>query len=159
MGTSLNFGSEQLGLVLRGGVKGTGNLFTEGAYQPSAGVQGIFNLGGVEVVLGTDFKQGPEKSSPTQQLRPGGYVFVPQLIPQMPTILVGVVDVETIQAAGGKPAGPGSLLGDKSGITVQFGYDNPILPNLTIEADYQQDVLFSDKYDGWGYAVGTGVEF
>ncbi|MBM3267244.1 MAG: S-layer homology domain-containing protein [Candidatus Sericytochromatia bacterium] len=159
MATSLNLGSEQLGLVLRGGVKGTGNFFTEGAYQPFAAVQTVFNIGGVEIAAGTDFKMGTEKTSPTQQIRPAAYVFVPALHPQLPTILFGVVDVETLQGGGGKPGGPGSLLGDKSGMTLQFGYDNPILPNLTIEADYQQDVLFSDKYDGWGYAVSTGVEF
>lgn len=155
LATSLNLGSEKLGVMLRGGVKGVGNLFGE-TWQPFGAVQLIYNIGGVEICAGTDFKQGPEKSNPTQQLRPAGYVFVPQLHPLAPTLLVGIVDVETI---GGKKTGPGSLLGDKSGITVQLGYDNPILPNLTVEWNYQQDVLFSDKYDGWGYALSTGIEF
>ena len=155
MATSLNFGSEKLGIMMRGGVKGTGNVFGE-AFQPYGALQAVYNIAGVELCAGTDFKQGPEKTNPTQQLRPAAYIFVPQLHPALPTFLVGLVDVETIA---GKKTGPGSLLGDKAGITVQLGYDNPILPNLTLEADYSQDVLFSDKYDGWGYALSTGIEF
>ncbi|MBM3274919.1 MAG: S-layer homology domain-containing protein, partial [Candidatus Sericytochromatia bacterium] len=40
MATSLNFGSEHLGFMVRGGVKGTGNFFGE-VYQPYAALQGI----------------------------------------------------------------------------------------------------------------------
>ena len=155
LATSLNLGSEKLGLSLQGGVKGTGNFLAE-TFQPYAAVQVVTNLWGVELAGGTDFKQGPEKTNPTQQIRPAVYAFVPQLNPALPTLLVGVVDVETI--SGAKP-GAGSLLGDKSGITVQLGYDNPVLPNLALEWNYQQDVLFSDKYDGWGYAISTSVGF
>ena len=53
----------------------------------------------------------------------------------------------------------GSLLGDKAGWTVQLGIDNPILPNLVVEASLQQDILFGSKYDGWAYAIFSGVDF
>lgn len=154
--SSLNLGSEQLGLQVQGGLRGSVNSL--GVMQnmtTAAGAQGIANLWGMELAAGAGLKQGPEKNNTTLQLQPSAYIFRPT-DGWVPSILLGTTTPFTLA---GKKTGEGSLLGDKAGWTIQLGLDNPILPNLVLEASLQQDILFGNKYDGWAYAVYSGVDF
>ncbi|MEB3204704.1 MAG: S-layer homology domain-containing protein [Candidatus Sericytochromatia bacterium] len=154
--SALNLGSEQLGVQLQGGVRGS--LSPNGILQnmtTAAGAQAVANVWGMEVAGGAGLKQGPEKTNTTLQLQPAAYVFRPA-DGWVPSVLLGTTTPFTLA---GKKTGEGSLLGDKAGWTVQLGIDNPILPNLVVEASLQQDILFGSKYDGWAYAIFSGVDF
>ncbi|MBI6546587.1 MAG: hypothetical protein HY692_07315, partial [Cyanobacteria bacterium NC_groundwater_1444_Ag_S-0.65um_54_12] len=151
---SLNLGSEILGVTLQGGLKGSGNL-PDGSFQPLAAIQVVWNLNGIELSAGTSFRTGAEKANPPQELQPAAYVFIPALRPGLPKFLVGLTEPITISGKGGE----GSLMEGKAGWTIQLDWDNPVLPKLVIEASLQQDVLFGSNYDGWAYAITSGVDF
>lgn len=163
---SLDLGSNLAALMVQAGVSGSGR-FLQDTYQPLAAFQALLNLQtlgktlpAIEMVAGAGYKQSPSNQPSVEQIQPAAYVFVPALRPGFPTFLAGLTEPLTLaNAAPNGKTGEGSVMGDKAGWTVQVVYDNPILPNLTLEADLQQDVLFGATYDGWGYAVSSSVDF
>lgn len=141
---SLNLGNDKLGLSLRAGLN---------QKVPVAGAELVYNLGGVELSGAISYQTDGDGN--TAEILPAFYVFVPNIGPT--SWLFGLREPQTIQSRSG--AGPGSLLGTKAGATVQVSVDNPLLPNLTMEANLQQDLLFGQTYDGWGYAISTSTGF
>ncbi len=150
LSSSLNLGSDQLGLSLQGGVTSAANKFT-----PRAGFNFIWTLAGIEMCFGGAYRTDPDFN--VQEVVPTGYAFFPAR-DWIPSILVGFKEPQTIANAKGA-TGPGSLLGTKAGWTVQLGLANPILPNLVFEVNQQSNVLFGQTYDAIGYAFSTSADF
>ncbi|HBN08847.1 MAG TPA: hypothetical protein DD435_09425 [Cyanobacteria bacterium UBA8530] len=143
----LNLGTDQLGLFVQAGLKKD---------VPRAGGGFVFNLGGVETALGASYKTDAKQT--TTQVQPGGYVYFPSF-GGLPTLLIGFTEPQTLSSKGGQ-SGPGSLMGDMAGLTVQTYIDNPLIPNLTMEFNLQDKILtYDDKTSLVGYAVTTSFEF
>lgn len=155
---SANLGSDKaIGVSLQGGVTGNGSKLT-----PKAGANVIVTPMGTEICAGATLKTDPDQT--TWELVPTGYVYVPQGLMQVPvlealSLLIGAKEPETLVGKN-NASGPGSLLGSKAGFTTQVGVANPWVPNLTLEINYQANVLGPGvQYDGIGYAISTSTDF
>ena len=149
LASSMNLGSDQLGVSLQGGVTSAANKMT-----PRAGLNVITTLAGIEWCLGAAYRTDPDLT--VQEIVPTGYAFVPAR-DWVPSILLAFKEPQTLSSP--KSTGPGSLLGTKAGWTLQLGLANPIFPNLVFELNQQSNVLFSGEYDAIGYALSTSAEF
>ncbi len=164
LAASLDLGSDLEALMFQFGLTGSGR-FLQDAYQPLASAQAVLNLQvlnktlpAIEIAAGAGYSQSPSNQASDEEVQPSAYVFIPALAPHFPTFLAALTEPITLASKAGK-TGEGSLLGHHAGWTIQSVIDNPILPNLTLEADLQQDVLFGATYDGWAYAISSSLDF
>ncbi|MBU6430736.1 MAG: hypothetical protein KGR26_17080, partial [Cyanobacteria bacterium REEB65] len=170
LGVGLNLGSALAALQLQAGLGGAGRILQD-PYNPTGSIEAVLNLQtlnrnlpGIEIAGGGLYKTspiGPGSTAVAQELLPSAYVFIPALAPGFPSLLAGLASPYTVAASTptGNTGFVASPFGDESGWTIQVVYDNPILPNLTIETDLQQDVLFSNSYKGFGVAISSSVDF
>lgn len=143
---ALNFGSDQLGLSLQGALAKD---------VPYAAAMLTTNLFGAEISGGLRTNSDPTQG--IHEIVPAAYVFYPKVPVLGWSVLLAATEPQTIAATDGTP-GPGSLMGTKAGITLQVGWPNPYIPNLTLEFDYLADTL-SGNYDGLGYGITSTVNF
>lgn len=153
-----NLGSSDLGLSAGGGIKGAG---TEPSV-PLGQVTANATILGIQTAVGFEYtsEQG------IQELWPSGYVFIPMGSGSMaPSLLIGANNPQTLSAGPDpqtgiqRPGGNGSYLGHKSGITIQLGLPNAVVPDLKLEYDYKADVLFGPTYDAQGFALSSDLNF
>lgn len=83
-----------------------------------------------------------------QQLIVGGYLKTPEKWGDtvIPSLIIGIQEPLTIENGvlleGSKPS-----LGDRAGLMVQLTYDNPVIPNLTVEWSQKSLILFGSGED------------
>lgn len=143
----MDLGTDQLGLSVQFGMKKD---------IPRVGGHFIFNLGGMEAVVGANYTT--DAKMVTQQIQPGGYVYAPSLLGLPATLLVGLTEPQTLASKNGQ-SGPGSLMGDMAGLTVQSCIENPLIPNLTVEFDVSDKILTFADTTQIGWAVTSSFDF
>ncbi|HEY9723572.1 MAG TPA: S-layer homology domain-containing protein [Oscillatoriaceae cyanobacterium] len=142
-----DIGSDKLGLSLQGGLS---RSLLQGSAQVDWNPFGDVRLG-VGAVLRTSGQQVTE-------VTPGVAFFWPQKGLLFPSLLLAAKEPETVAAATGN-TGPGSLLGSLAGVTVTAAWklEDVGYPNVKLEYDIQQDVLFDDYYEAtFAMDVGRG---
>lgn len=97
-----------------------------------------------------------------QQVIVGGYLKTPEKFGDLkvPTLILALQEPLTLQDGllleGSKPS-----LGDRAGFMAQVVYDNPVIPNLTVEYSQKSLILFGSGEDimSNSFAIKSSVDF
>jgi hypothetical protein len=141
-----DFGGDKFGLSLQGGM---GKNLVQGS-----GAVTWNPFGGVRLGLGAILRN----SETTTEVTPGFTVFVPAANQYWPAMTFAAKEPQVVSTSSGK-TGPGSLLGELAGITLlgNWKLEDYGLPNIKMEYNIQQPVLFYQIYDAtFALEVGRG---
>jgi hypothetical protein len=142
-----DLGGDKLGVSLQGGM-GKNLLQASGAVTWNP-------FGGVRLGLGAILRTS-EKS--TTEVTPGFTVFIPGANRFIPDLVFAAKEPQVVATSTGK-TGPGSILGELAGATAlaTWKLEDYGLPNVKVEYNIQQPVLFYQIYDAtFALDVGRG---
>lgn len=142
-----DFGGDKFGVSLQGGL---GKNLIQGS---AAATWNPF--GGVRLGLGAIMRNGDQG---TTEVTPGFTVFVPAANAYWPALTFAAKEPQVVATNQGK-TGPGSILGELAGATVLANWklEDYGLPNVKLEYNIQQPVLFYQIYDAtFAMEVGRG---
>ncbi len=148
----VDIGNDNFGTSFQANFRGVADDFS---WRAASGLL-YLNIAGFE--LGGSAKFENESS---QQIIAGGFLKTPDKF--------GTLNVPSLTFALQEPLTilngtifEGSNLGDKAGISVSIGYDNPYLPGLSIYFDQKTNILFSDDPKDLisnSYGLSTSISF
>ncbi|MDB5098409.1 MAG: porin [Cyanobacteria bacterium RYN_339] len=142
-----DFGTSKLGLTLQGGLA---KDLLQASVQVLWGPIGDYQVGLAAVYRSSD--------KGVTEVTPGVFLYLPAFAAWSPNITFGVKEPQVVATDKGN-TGAGSLLGEQAGFSSVFEWklEDRGFPNLTVEYNIQQPVLFYAIYDAtFAISVGRG---